>query len=699
MLYRQSYLEILHRQRLVDLVHHTDHMVTFRLHFLSLHRPFAIATIYFFNMKTLSLPTLVLPMLLPLSIKAGLPDIPLFYDYYCLAQDDNESFWQKNSSWYIKGIDISFNCAEKFEGTSSVDVLVANDVTNSYDFLMKFSTDRQHAPKDYKDIRFMVKNLNGTAEKVRVAMEANIGNNTIKPFSALDVDIPAANEWTEVVVAFSDFQLIDYGATTSSGNYSTSYPISGIGFRHTWPDNKTGSALHLLIDQIRITDGTEHEADGFAKIPGGLPPESWPSSLMVGTLDARANSAISDNSVPKAGTYRYEYIMPESFTDWGDSKYAQTYAEKSALLGQKSGFVWYNLGKVSESAVASNLASASFMTDYFNRYEEFLTQLVDANQSDYIIVLEPDMYGRLIQLDKLPNFDCSETTVNMDRANQITGTTYSANLCGWAQYVVGRAHSRLAKGVIIGHMLNPWGANIPGQVGRGRVEAHIISAREQAKLIQSFGSGKGDVIFTEKSDRDAGTETEANWFWNDASYERYFGWTRTLSQFSGLRIVGWQVSQGNMKHSNTANRDNAAQYFVDHPDQWAKGGFIGVLFGAGEAGQANYSGSPKGDDNDGGWFKSTMTAYMQNPYSLSNVTSPIHAAPIYANDKSVVESSHGIIRNISQQVVNIYLPNGKKVVSLSPGSYWKTKSGLYFWKNSTMTGSIIVNWTQSSGQW
>lgn len=640
-------------------------------------------------MKTISLPFLALTIFLPLSAKAGLPDIPFFYDYYCLAQDDNEAYWQKNSTWYIKGINISFNCAEKYEGSSSVELLMGSDVTDSYDFIMKFSTDRQHAPIGYSDVRFMVKNLNGTSEKVRVAMEANIGNNTIKPFSALDVDIPATSEWTEIVVPLSDFQLIDYGSTTSSGSYSTNYPISGIGFRHTSPDNRTGSALHLLIDQIRITDGTEHEADGFAKLPGGLPPENWPSSLMVGTLDARANSSISENSIAKAGTYRYEYIMSESFTDWGDSKYAQTYAEKSAMLGQKSGFVWYNLGKVSESAVASNLASSSFMADYFNRYEEFLTQLVDANQAGYIIVLEPDMYGRLMQLDKLPNFDCSETIVNMDRANQITGTTYPANLCGWAEYVVGRAHSRLVNGVIIGHMLNPWGANIPGQVGRGRIEAHIIAAREQAKLIQSFGTGKGDVIFTEKSDRDAGTETEANWFWNDASYERYFGWARTLSQYSGLRIVGWQVSQGNINHTTTANRDNAAQYFVNHPELWAKGGFIGVLFGAGEAGQANYSGSPKGDDNDGGWFKNTMTTYMQDPYLLSNIISSIYYQKMPYNIFNI-EASPGLIHNNSSHTIIIYNPNGTIVAPLPPGAVWGFRSGLYFWKSQHVSGSVIV---------
>lgn len=605
----------------------------------------------------------------------ALDDLPLFYDFYC----DGRAI--PGSSLYV-GVDTvtviksKFNCTDFYQGTNSWDLEIPTAVKAGgfYDLIMKFGDDAKHGLTGMKDVRFMVKNLNGTAETMRMVVQ-DVGNTN---YNATGVAIPASKEWTEVIVPLTKFS-----------GYTEGMLIQGFGFRLTSPDALTGSALHLLFDQIRFTDGTDHAPLDMATLPGGTAPTGWPSYLMVGTLDARANSSITSSTVVKAGDYRYEYIMPESFLTWGDAKYAQTYAEKSAELGVKSGFVWYNLGKVSEAMVPQNLASATFMTDYVNRYEEFLTQLADAGQSDYIIVLEPDMYGKLLQSGHVPNLSCTDVPVSMARAEAVTSQTYDDNLCGWADYVIGRARLKLPKGVIIGHMLNHWGVIIPGEVGRGRYDAHLISANFQGRFLNSFhATGKGDVVFVEKSDRDAGTEKEADWFWNEGSYTRYFGWVRTLSATSGLRAVGWQVSEGNMAHTNTANRDNAAQHFVDHPDLWAKAGFIGVLFGAGEQGQANYSSNPKGEDNDGGWFKTTMTTYMATPYALSGVSAPVlrssrfsyEARPLRACGNALCATAAVEIRNIA----------GISMGNLQAGERLEMQSGLYFWRAGATAGSVRV---------
>lgn len=604
----------------------------------------------------------------------ALDDLPLFYDFYCDGRAIPTSSLYKGGSGVT--VNTSFNCKDVYEGTSSWELDIPTDVQTGgyYDLIIKFADDAKHKLSGMQDLRFWVKNLNGTAESLRLVVQDDAYTN----YNAAKVAIPASTEWSEVVVPLSAFT-----------GYSEDKYILGFGLRFTYPDAQAGSAMHLLFDQIRFTDGTEHPALTTATQPGGSAPAGWPSYLMVGTLDARANSAITSSTEVKAGDYRYEYIMPESFTAWGDAKYAQTYAEKSAELGVKSGFVWYNLGKVSEAMVPQNLANATFMTDYVNRYEEFLTQLAAAGQSDYIIVLEPDMYGKLLQNGHVPNLSCQDVSVTMSRAEAVTSKKYSYDLCGWSEYVMGRAREKLTKGVIIGHMLNHWGVNIPGQVGRGRVEAHLISANYHGRFLNSFGStGKGDVVFVEKSDRDAGTETDADWFWDADSYTRYFGWVRTLSATSGLRVVGWQVSEGNMAHTNTANRDNAAQHFVDHPDLWAKAGFIGVLFGAGDQGQANYSSSPKGDDNDGGWFKLTMTTYMATPYALSSVSAPVlrssrfsyDARPLRACGNALCATATVEIRNIA----------GIGMGNLQAGERLEMQSGLYFWRAGATAGSVRV---------
>ena len=390
--------------------------------------------------------------------------------------------------------------------------------------------------------------------------------------------------------------------------------------RFTYPDPNAGSALHLLLDDIRITDG-DHPislpATGAGSIPTG-----WPNHFVASRMDNRA----TDTTAAKyqVGDYRYQYILPSSLTasGWGDTLYAEHYAQKSDSMGIKSAFVWYSLGLDATSSapvVASDLASSTYMAGYVSRYETFLHQIAVAGQPDYIIVLEPDMYGLLLQGGYAPNLSCADIPVSMTAADAATGSTYPANLCGWAQYMISRARTKLPNGVIIGHMMNHWGVNIPFQVGQGRIEAHIMSANSEGAFINSFGAWKGDVVFVEKTDRDAGAKDFENpgqeWFWDSTNYAKYFTWTKTLSVKTNLRIVGWQVAEGNMANTNVLHRDEVAQYFLDHPDQWKNAGFIGILFGPGEQTTCtNYGG-----DDDGGWFLSHFTTYNQNPVPLDSV--------------------------------------------------------------------------------
>ncbi|MCX7726812.1 MAG: hypothetical protein N2053_08175, partial [Chitinispirillaceae bacterium] len=133
------------------------------------------------------------------------------------------------------------------------------------------------------------------------------------------------------------------------------------------------------------------------------------------------------------------------------------------------------------------------------------------------------------------------------------------------------------------------------------------------QFIKEMGEvGKGDVVFVEKSDHDAGHKPSGeNWFWDSTGYAKYFLWTRCIAYKTGLPIVGWQISEGNMSHPNQQQRDNAVETFLAHPEWWVNGGFIGILFGAGNPCCANY-----GEDNDGGWFIEHISAYHQNPYLL-----------------------------------------------------------------------------------
>jgi hypothetical protein len=258
--------------------------------------------------------------------------------------------------------------------------------------------------------------------------------------------------------------------------------------------------------------------------------------------------------------------------------------------------------------VTTNLASETYMTDYFDRYEWVLDQLAMAGQSDYMIIVEPDMYGFLMRgpggPTGTPVDDPSTIPVAMAKANSLSGKTWEPNMVGWAKYIVARAREKLPKGVIIGHMPNHWGVSIPGQVGQGRKESHYISGSVIGRFLSGFGKdGLGDVVFVEKSDHDAGHKPSGeDWLWDSTNYAKYFLWTRTIAAKTGLPICGWQVSEGNTSNVDKW-KDDAAETYLAHPRWWIDGGFAGILFGAGNADCVNYE-----NDLDGGWFVNSMSA-------------------------------------------------------------------------------------------
>ncbi len=301
-------------------------------------------------------------------------------------------------------------------------------------------------------------------------------------------------------------------------------------------------------------------------------------------------------------------------------------------MGVKSAFVWYNLGKSGEgyTTVIGNLVNATYMEEYFTRYEWLLDQMIKGGQRDYMIILEPDMYGFLTRGpgdngQAIPTDDPAKIPVVMTKANSLSGKTYSSNMKGWAEYMVARARIKLAsQGVIIGHMPNHWGVNIPGQVGRGRKEAHLFSGMTIARFINGFGAeGKGDVVFVEKTDYDAGIKG-TQWFWDSTCYAKFFLWTRAIGHGTGLPMVGWQMAEGNSSHPEASKRDDIVETFLAHPDWWTNGGFAGILFGGGNPGCANYAGT-----DDGGWYGTKISAYQKTPIPLatSGVRTRSESAP------------------------------------------------------------------------
>lgn len=538
----------------------------------------------------------------------AIDDLPVYFNADCPNSGIPKSYAQGPTDMSIatgtNGKEIPITCAgDALSGSDAMVIKLDRNLKSGeyWDFILKFADDFQKRIGKFADLRFYVKNRISNPAKFRVMVEMAA---TYQSSPAQAVTVPGSQDWTEIVVPLSAF-----------GITSTNDSINGVKFsnptgEYNGPD-LTAGPIDILIDSVRITDGTGTGTIHYPAKGTGMLPNGWPSTFLVGSYD---NYTIGKGTEKLQGKvdYRYQYIMHETWTYNGSHDIGKTYSDECKQIGAKAAFVWYYFGKASEAQVAANLSDASFMTTYFNEYDSLLSGMARAGLSDYIIVLEPDMYGLLMQGGYIKNMDGSTMPVNMSRANTLSGKTYESNLKGWAQYMIARAKTKLPKGVILGHMLNHWGVNIPDFIGHGRIEAHIMGALAQGDFINSLGpEGKGDVIFVEKKDRDAGTAGSI-WFWDSTNYARYFLWTKLLSTRANLRIAGWQVSEGNMNHPKTTCRDEAVQYFMDHPQQWIDGGFIGILFGPGMDGQADYI-------NDNGWFLTQMGKYQNARVKIESV--------------------------------------------------------------------------------
>src|ERR1035437_7721069 len=502
--------------------------------------------------SSLQTPIFLSALALAPALAFAMDDIPLYLDAGCTHTSIPGSYAQGPSDMNLPtgtngGGEIPINCTEQLTGTDALEIKLSRALKNGeyWDFQVKTPVDRYFLTKGYVDIRFWVKNKLATPATLRViGQKAGAGTG-----SSIDTVVAGGGTWQQFVIPLS--RITDTGLNA---------------LQFSQPTTLSADPIDLLIDSITITDGTQN---GSLNIPTAVHsprPSNWTSDFLIGSLDNRGVGSTKKSF--QSGTYRYQYVMVDYLTNPGGDYspsgkgYVYDYCKESDTMGVKTAMVFYNLGKSGEgySAITANLANASYMSGYVARYDTVLHQMARAGQKDYMIVLEPDMYGGLMVGPNGTNYppveDPTLIPVNMTAASAAAGVSYESHLKGWAPYMVQRAKTVLkTNGVIIGHMPNHWGVNIPGQVGNGRKEAHIISGQTIARFLNRLGpQGIGDVVFVEKTDNDASNKTSANWMWDSTGYAKFLLWTRCIANGTNLSVAGWQVSEAHTTDPDTNTR-------------------------------------------------------------------------------------------------------------------------------------------------
>lgn len=453
-------------------------------------------------------------------------------------------------------------------GTDAIDLNVAT-ATTYWDLTLWAPDNATKDVRSYKYLLFDAKSVSGS-NRIRVT----VSNNQPTPNGTLVVaNLPAS--WGLVSIPLSSLQ----GTADLSQIYKVAFKQAGPG------------AQRVFLDNIRFS--TDSLGLGDKAVFKGSIPSGWGSAMRTGLYYDQRDPAMVRK--PLAGlSVRYNYL--KAGTTYG-AGYVKEYVDSAKASGQIPSFVVYGGFGTTATTVAANMASnaAAWMAWYSALLGEM--KAADATQP-YVLVIEPDLLGFLVQ-------------AGWNATTPVAGYT---NLAGWAQAAVSNAHAQLPNS-IVGHLVSHW--DISG-LGNAPLASHTTHAQKWGALLKAFGTGKGDVFFVEKADRDAGyyaTLGNANWTWSTPQYQKYLEWIKTLSFVAELRAIPWQVSLGTSGNGTASQnyKDDFAEYFTANQAAFANAGVVGVLFvrGAGPSGGANPGETAPGVYQtefwtDGGRFLSTI---------------------------------------------------------------------------------------------
>lgn len=453
-------------------------------------------------------------------------------------------------------------------GTDAIDLNVTT-ATNYWDLTLWAPDNATKDVRSYKYMLFDAKSVTGSG-RIRVT----VSNNVETPNGAM-VTANLPSSWGLVSIPLSSLQ--------GTADLSTIYKVA---FKNAGP-----GAQRVYLDNIRFS--TDSLGTGDKAVFKGTVPAGWGAAMRTGLYyDQRDASMVRK---PLTGiSVRYNYL--KYGTAYG-AGYIEEYVDSARASGQIPSFVVYGGFGTTATAVANGMSSnaAAWMTWYTGLLDEM--KAADATQP-CVLVIEPDLLGFLVQ-------------AGWNASTPVAGYT---NLAGWAQVVVSQAHAQLPNS-IVGHLVSHW--DISG-LGNAPMASHTTHAQKWGALLKDFGTGKGDVFFVEKADRDAGYYAalgNTNWNWSTPQYQKYLEWIKTISFVANLRAVPWQVSLGTSGNGAASQnyKDDFTQYFTANQAAFANAGVIGVLFGrgAGPSGGANPGETAPGVYQtefwtDGGRFLSTI---------------------------------------------------------------------------------------------
>jgi hypothetical protein len=333
-----------------------------------------------------------------------------------------------------------------------------------------------------------------------------------------------------------------------------------------------------------------------------LPP-AWPyTTLELGIANPPPSAPGSHYGSPFG--FRYQYLSGgantgKGWSNWkaGGGSFVTDYMREAIDDRLMPVFTYYQLyqslpsGGAGDEAAGDlgNLDNVPTMRAYFEDLKLFF-QKASTFPGRVVLHVEPDLWGIM---EQRYGDDAASTPVRVSATGMPELTQLPNNGVGFAQ-AFKRLRDANAPNVYLAYHMSVWGT------GSNIVASHADAAKVTADATRAAGFYKSlgtrfDLTFSEFTDRDAAfyqvaQNNRSRWY-GPQDLDNLALWIATFVNFTGNRLILWQIPVGNqvMRAMNNAPghyQDTIVQTFLSDSArarlaQYADAGVIGLLFGAG----------------------------------------------------------------------------------------------------------------------
>jgi hypothetical protein len=385
----------------------------------------------------------------------------------------------------------------------------------------------------------------------------------------------------------------------------------------------------------------------------GLParPAGWPTGMQLGSADGLGGSAALRAIAPFGFQYQYLSGGVNTGNNWAtwnpNGTFVTNYANESHANGMIPVFSYYTIyqsnpgaGMGEPAGIYANINNSSTMTAYYNDLKLFFQRAAAAGGKS-VLQVEPDLWAYLQQ--QATNDDAHTVAMKVGSSGQADVAGLPDNAAGFGQAIV-RLRDRYAPNVVdLGFHFSSWA--VGGDWVYSDPSDAVVDGLgvRNGRFYLSMGANF-NIAFNDFSDRDAAYkqyvygDNGASW-WNSNDYRRSTVFIAAFVRTARLRVVVWQIPQGNTKmraenNTNEHYQDNKVEWLLEDPGRahltaYANAGVVAFLFGRGADGPtcacdaandgvtnpAPINGNDRlslNADDDGGYFKERVGLYYQS---------------------------------------------------------------------------------------